>query len=75
MFEQQGSADYAHTHHTAHDTVDALDASGIEHSAVVLALAALGVADRSNLLSREKLIATIPAAPGGAPSCTPGCSQ
>ncbi|HEX6792130.1 MAG TPA: M20/M25/M40 family metallo-hydrolase [Candidatus Krumholzibacteria bacterium] len=75
MFEQKGSADYAHTHHTAHDTVDALDAKGIEHSAVVLALAALGVADLPGLLARDGLIASIPGASGGAASCTPSCSK
>ena len=75
MFEQKGSADYARTHHTVLDTVDALDANGIEHSAVVLALTALGVADLPGLLSRENLMATLPGAAGGAPSCTPGCSQ
>ena len=75
MFEQKGSADYARTHHTALDTVDALDADGIKHSAVVLAMTALGVADLPGLLSRENLIATLPGAAGGAPSCTPGCSQ
>jgi len=75
MFEQKGSADYARTHHNEHDTVGALDARGIEHCALVLALAAVGVSDLPNLLSREKLIATLPAAAGGAPACTPGCSQ
>jgi Zn-dependent M28 family amino/carboxypeptidase len=80
MFQQKGSADYGRTHHSEHDTVDALDAKGIEHSAVVIAMAALGVADLPNLLSRDNLIATntgggahMKAIPMGGGCCGDGC--
>jgi len=76
LFEQRGPADYARTHHTEFDTVDALVPSAVEHSALVIALAAYGVAELPGLLAREKLVAPVNAGAGPlmAPqACTPGC--
>lgn len=72
IWEQKGPADYHKTHHTALDTADALLAEGVERSAVAIALAAFGVAELPELLSRENLIAR---APGGSipAACTPSC--
>ncbi len=78
LLEQTGPADYARTHHTEFDTVDALLPSAIEHSALVIALAAHRIAELPGLLSRDGLIAS-PAVGGGpalAPrACTPSCQQ
>lgn len=76
LFEQSGPADYARTHHTEFDTVDALLPRAIEHSALVMAVAAYRIAELPGLLSREKLVA--PSASGAGPSlaphaCTPAC--
>ena len=73
LFEQRGPADYARTHHTEFDTADALVPSAIEHSALVIALAAYGVAELPGLLSREKLVSAASGSPALAPSCTPEC--
>jgi len=74
MFEQAGTADYARTHHTALDKVDAFDAQGIEHSALVIAIAAMGVADLPKLLSPDNLVARAETTTGAAKACTPSCS-
>jgi Zn-dependent M28 family amino/carboxypeptidase len=87
-FQQTGPADYARTHHTEYDTEDALDLQAIQHSAVVLALAADGIADLPQPLSRTNLVASAPAGPtpstgaagaGAAPQpapapCVPSCA-
>jgi hypothetical protein len=62
IWEQSGPADYRKTHHTELDTADALLAEGVERSALAIALAAFGVAELPELLSRENMIAR---APGG----------
>lgn len=74
IWEQKGPADYRKTHHTALDTADALLPEGVERSAVSIALAAHGVAQLPERLSRENLVAQ---APGGKmPAvCTPSCAQ
>jgi hypothetical protein len=78
LFEQRGPADYERTHHTEFDTVDALVPSAVEHSALVIALAAYGIAELPGLLSREQLMA-IESGVGGpalAPRvCTPACES
>lgn len=56
IFEQEGRADYARTHHTEFDTLDALDLEAIQHSALVVALAAFGIADLPERLSRANLL-------------------
>jgi hypothetical protein len=83
IFEQAGSSDYARTHHTAHDTVDALDLEAIQYSATAIALAAYGIAQLPRKLSRENMVVIAPS--GGAPwqmqkpgtpaACTPSCEQ
>lgn len=76
LFEQSGPADYARTHHTEFDTVDALVPRAIEHSALVMAVAAHQIAELPGLLSREKLVTTSAsgAGPALAPNaCTPAC--
>jgi hypothetical protein len=54
IFEQEGRADYARPHHTEFDTLEALDLEAIQHSAV--ALAAFGIADLPERLSRAHLL-------------------
>jgi hypothetical protein len=72
IWEQKGPADYRRTHHTEHDTADALLPEGVERSAVAIALAAFGVAELPDLLSRENMIAR--PAGGELPAvCTPSC--
>ncbi len=58
---QAGKAVYRNTHHTQHDTFDAAVPEYQRHSSIVVALAALGIADLDHLLSREGMTA-----PGGA---------
>jgi len=74
IFEQKGRVDYARTHHTAHDTVDALDVEAIQHSARAIALAALGIADLPQRLARANLVAAAPVPAGASLSCTTTCT-
>jgi len=55
FWEQDGPADYDFTHHTQHDVFGAAIAEEQRHSAVVVALAALGLADLPLLLERRGL--------------------
>ncbi|MFQ5653391.1 MAG: M20/M25/M40 family metallo-hydrolase [Planctomycetota bacterium] len=55
FWDQQGRADYKRIHHTQFDTFDEAIPEYQEHSAMVVALAALGIADLDPLLSREKM--------------------
>lgn len=75
IFEQAGAADYARTHHSALDRVEELDAVGIEQSALVIAIAATGVADLPKLLSRDNLIARAETMTGAGKAWTPSSAQ
>jgi hypothetical protein len=55
MWRQTGKARYQRTHHTQYDTFDAAIPEYQQHSALVVALAAYGIANLDHLLSREKL--------------------
>jgi hypothetical protein len=55
FWRQSGKATYNRTHHTQYDTFDAAVPEYQAHSALVVALGSLGIADLDNLLSREKL--------------------
>lgn len=52
---QAGRASYQRTHHTQFDTYDAAVPEYQEHSAIVVALGAFGLANLDHLLSREKM--------------------
>jgi hypothetical protein len=52
---QAGKASYPRTHHTQYDTYDAAIPEYQKHSSIVVALAALGIADLPELLNREGL--------------------
>ena len=54
---QAGDASYPHTHHTQYDTYDAAIKDYQEHSSIVVALAALGIADLDGLLDRDEMTA------------------
>jgi pimeloyl-ACP methyl ester carboxylesterase len=56
FWKQSGSADYEHTHHTQHDHYAAAIPEYQRHSAVVVALSALGLADLPEKLSRRGLV-------------------
>jgi len=56
FWDQAGEADYNHTHHTQFDTFDAARADYEAHSSVVIALAALGIADLPELLNRKHMV-------------------
>jgi Zn-dependent M28 family amino/carboxypeptidase len=66
IWEQDGPADYHATHHTALDTADALSPQGLERSALSIALAAFGVAELPERLSRDDLVARGATAGGAA---------
>jgi hypothetical protein len=52
FWEQDGRADYEHSHHTQHDTVDFAIPEYQRHSAMVVAIAALGLANLDHKLDR-----------------------
>ena len=56
FWRQAGKAVYNQTHHTQHDTFDRAVPEYQEHSSVVAAIGALGVANLDHLLSREAMI-------------------
>ncbi|HEX6885847.1 MAG TPA: PDZ domain-containing protein, partial [Planctomycetota bacterium] len=60
FWRQSGRSDYEHHHHTQHDSFDAIVPEYQEHSALVTALAALGVADLPALLDRTDMKAPEP---------------
>lgn len=66
LWRQDGTG-YERTHHTHLDRLDALDPGAVEHSARIVALAALRVADAPALLPRESGASAaakgVPAAP------------
>ncbi len=55
FWAQEGRDIYRRTHHTQFDTYDAAIPEYQQHSAMVVALAALGVANLDHLLSRENM--------------------
>lgn len=60
FWRQSGRSDYEHYHHTQHDNFDAIIPEYQAHSALVTALAALGVADLPELLDRTDMKAPEP---------------
>jgi membrane-associated protease RseP (regulator of RpoE activity) len=54
FWRQAGRANYTHTHHTQHDTYDAAIPEYQKHSAKVIALGALGIANLPEKLPRSK---------------------
>ena len=58
--QRGGTAVYKHTHHTQYDTFDAAIPAYQKHSAIIVALGSLGIANLDHLLSRDKMTA-----PGG----------
>jgi hypothetical protein len=60
FWRQVGRSDYEHHHHTQHDTVDAAIPEYQEHSALVAALTAYGVANLPELLDRTNMKAPEP---------------
>jgi len=62
FWNQAGSANYTHTHHTQWDTYDSAIPEYQRHSSTVIALGAYGIANLDHLLSREKMI--VPRAQG-----------
>jgi membrane-associated protease RseP (regulator of RpoE activity) len=55
FWRQSGKARYQNTHHTQFDTFDAAVPEYQQHSALVVALGAYGIAELDHLLSRDKL--------------------
>jgi hypothetical protein len=60
FWDQKGRSDYEHYHHTQHDNFEAAIPEYQEHSALVVAIAALGIADLPELLDRTNLKAPEP---------------
>jgi len=56
FFWQQGPEGYRRIHHTQHDVFEAANHADQEHSALVVALAALGVANLDHQLDRTDLL-------------------
>jgi membrane-associated protease RseP (regulator of RpoE activity) len=54
FWNQAGRANYTRTHHTQHDTYDAAIPEYQRHSAMVIALGALGIANLDSMLPRSK---------------------
>jgi hypothetical protein len=52
FWEQDGRADYEHSHHTQHDTIEFAIPEYQRHSAMVVAIAALGLANLEHKLDR-----------------------
>ena len=55
FWNQAGRANYTHTHHTQFDTFDAAIPEYQQHTSMIVAIGALGVADLDHMLSRENL--------------------
>lgn len=53
--QRGGRANYTHTHHTQYDTYDAAIPEYQQHSSVVIATGALGIANLPELLTRENM--------------------
>lgn len=59
FLRQDGAPEVPYPAHTSGDTLDKVVSRYLEHSAVVLALGALGTANLDNMLSRERLTAPV----------------
>jgi hypothetical protein len=57
FWDQSGELDYNYVHHTLNDTVDQVNADYQRHSALVVAIGALGIANLDSKLDRTDLIA------------------
>ncbi len=55
FFWHQSEKDYEHVHHTQYDTFEEVDAAQLEHSAMVVAVAAIGFADLDHKLDRTDM--------------------
>lgn len=55
FFWHQSEDGYDHVHHTQFDTFEEIDRGDLEHSAIVVAVAALGFANLDHLLDREDM--------------------
>lgn len=55
FWRQAGRAVYRNTHHTQYDTYDSVVPEYQEHSSIVIAIGALGIADLDHMLSRESV--------------------
>jgi hypothetical protein len=55
FFWHQSEKDYEHVHHTQYDTFEEVDPAQLEHSAVVVAVAAIGFADLDHKLDRTDM--------------------
>jgi carboxypeptidase Q len=62
FWDQAGELSYNYVHHTLYDTVDQVRPDYQEHSSIVVAVGALGIANLDKLLDRTKLIAERPPA-------------
>ena len=62
FWSQAGKANYQHTHHTQFDTFDAAIPEYQQHTSMVVAIGALGIANLDALLPRDGLVV---ARPGG----------
>jgi S1-C subfamily serine protease len=60
FWNQAGKLDYNHIHHTLYDTVDQVDAVYQKHSAIVVAVGAVGLANLDHLLDRTDLVRARP---------------
>lgn len=60
FWEQSGTLDYGHIHHTRFDHLTEVDRAYQEHSAIVVAVGALGLANLDHLLDRTDLIRATP---------------
>jgi carboxypeptidase Q len=60
FWDQANVLDYNYVHHTLHDTVDQVNPEFQRHSALVVAVGALGIANLDTMLDRTDLIAERP---------------
>jgi hypothetical protein len=63
MWDQKGDVPYFKYAHSQYDTYDTVVPGYLEHSSMVIALAAHGIANLDHMLSRENLLAPLDAAP------------
>ena len=56
FWAQSGELEYRYIHHTRHDHVDQVNLAYQEHSAVIVAVGALGIANLDGLLDRTDLV-------------------
>lgn len=55
FWRQQGDSSYTHVHHTQHDTLETASEDDLRHTALVVALSALGLADLDERLDRTRM--------------------